>query len=75
METKKSIFTEAESRLVVVRDWEVGEVGRIGQGYKTSSFKMNKLGRGGGGRETHEGGDICILMADSRCMAKPYITL
>ena len=34
VETKKPIFTEAESRLVVVRDWEVGEVGRIGQGYK-----------------------------------------
>ena len=34
VETKKSIFTEAESRLVVVRDWEVGEVGRIGQGYR-----------------------------------------
>ena len=38
VETKKSIFTEAENRLVVVRDWEVGELGRIGHSVMSDSL-------------------------------------
>ena len=43
VETKKSIFTEAESRLVVVRDWEVGELGRIGHSVMSDSLRPHGL--------------------------------
>ena len=43
VETKKSIFTEAENRLVVVRDWEVGELGRIGHSVMSDSLRPHGL--------------------------------
>ena len=43
VETKKSIFTEAENRLVVVRDWEVGELGRIGHSVMSDSLRPHRL--------------------------------
>ena len=39
----------------------------------TQKYTPNHLG--GGGREAQEGGDIHILMADSRCMAETNTTL
>ena len=37
---------------------------------------LEGLGGVGGGREIHEGGDLCILMVDSHCcMAETNITL
>ena len=38
-------------------------------------WKPRGVGEGGGGREVQEGGDICILMANSCCMAETNTAL
>ena len=40
-----------------------------------AQWQPRGVGRDGGGREVQEGGDICIFMGDSCCMAETNITL